>query len=177
MRMTDLKSLMLAGDEVALRRFYGETKPKLLAWVRQRLGNEADIEEVVQDTYLAFIDSLPLYRGKASLWTFLVSIAKHEVADYWRKRYAKKAIMTVPFMDEIYKETLWSAKETEILLEHAYAELLPEERILLVWKYEESKTIREIAALLGVGVKAAESRLFRARKRFQLVYEGVRGEV
>ena len=89
---------LLEGDKQALREFYGETRPKLLSWVKQRVRRREDAEEIVQDTYMAFLDSLPLFRGKSSLWTFLVSIAKHEVGDYWRKKYAKKAILTVPFV-------------------------------------------------------------------------------
>jgi RNA polymerase sigma-70 factor, ECF subfamily len=169
-------NLLQAGDGEDLHQFYQATHAKLLVWMRKRVGDEADLEELVQDTYLAFVDSLPAFRGGSSLWTFLVSIARHEVADYWRKRYAKKVIKTVPFIEGVYAEKLYSAKETAMALEQAYAHLLEEERMLLVWKYEEHKPLKEIAALLGVGLRAAESRLFRARKRFQEAYALV-GEV
>jgi RNA polymerase sigma-70 factor, ECF subfamily len=168
--MKTLHQRLLEGEAKALRRFYQETQPKLVAWMRKRVGIEADLEELVQDTYLAFIDSLPLYRGTSNLWTFLVSIAKHEVADYWRKKYAKKVIATVPFIDQVYQEHLYSAAETACAVEVVMERLLPEERVVLVWKYEEHLTVKEIAERLRVGVKAAESRIYRARKAFQLAY-------
>lgn len=153
------------------RRFYRTTRPRLLAWVLSRVKDEHDAEEVVQDAYLAFIDSLPLYQGKSSLSTFLYSIAKHEVADYWRKKYAKKAILTVPFVDQVYTERLYSADLTAAEIEKVYAQLTAEQRLILVMKYEENKAVSEIAERLKISIKAAESRLFRARNAFKLAFE------
>ena len=95
------------GEKGTLRRFYKETQPKLWQWVVSRVQNEQDADEIVQDSFLNLLDSLPIFQGKSSLWTFLVSIAKHEVYDYWRKKYAKKAILTIPFADHIYTEKLY----------------------------------------------------------------------
>ena len=158
------------GDKRALRRFYQEQAPKLLVWIKSRVKSHEDAQELVHDTFLNLIDSLPLFRGNSSLGTFLVSIAKHEVADYWRKRYAKKAILTVPFMDQVYTERLYSAKEMERAVEKVYSNLLPEERVILIMKYEENKSVQEIAKTLKLSLKATESRLFRARKKFKTTY-------
>jgi RNA polymerase sigma-70 factor, ECF subfamily len=158
-------------NKAELRQFYQETVGKLKTWVGVRVGDERDVEEIVQDSYLAFVDSLPLFRGGSSWWTFLVSIAKHEVADYWRKKYAKKAILTVPFVDQVYTEKLYSSAVTAQEIEKIYQKLLPDERLILIMKYEEGLDLTEIAGKLKISVKAAESRLFRARKAFQLAYE------
>jgi RNA polymerase sigma-70 factor, ECF subfamily len=158
-------------NKTELRQFYQETVGKLKIWVGSRVDDPRDVEEIVQDAYWSFVDSLPLFRGGSSLWTFLVSIAKHEVADYWRKKYAKKAILTVPFVDQVYTEKLYSSAVTASEIENIYQQLLLEERLILVMKYEEGLGLMEIAGKLGISVKAAESRLFRARKAFRLVYE------
>lgn len=169
----DLLRRLLAGERRAFRRFYGATQPRLLRWVLRRVDNVKDGEELVQDTYLALVDSLPLFRGNSSLWTFLVSIARHEVADYWRKRYAKKAILFVPFMDQVYTERLYDAVGVGEAIERVLASLTVEERRLLDWKYDEELGVGEIAKKLGISVKAAESRLFRARRAFQVAYGAI----
>lgn len=158
----------LSGSE--FRQFYKETQPKLVRWLRRRVGEEKDAEELCQDTFISLIDSLPAFRGKSSLWTFLISIARHEVADYWRKRYAKKAILTVPFIDQVYTEKLQGAEVVAEEIERIYHKLLPEERVILIWKYEENLSVAQIATKLKIGIKAAESRLFRARNSFKLAY-------
>jgi RNA polymerase sigma-70 factor, ECF subfamily len=163
-------------DNRQLRVFYKETQPKLKRWLLSRVENEADADEIVQDSYLSLLDSLPLYQGKSSLWTFLVAIAKHEVADYWRKRYAKKAILTIPFADQVYTEKLYSKVQMDLTIQGIYKQLLPHEAQILKWKYEENLEVGEIARRLKISLKAAESRLFRARQAFKAVYVTVYSE-
>jgi len=162
-----LLAKLLAGNKRAFREFYNVTKPRLLKWVESRVDNHKDAEEIVQDSFLSLIESLPVFRGKSSLKTFLTSIARHEIADYWRKKYAKKAILTVPFMDQVYTEKLYSSIETSVEVERVFAKLLPEEELILRLKYEDNLSVGEIAKKIGASVKATESKLFRARKAFQ----------
>ena len=164
---------LLRGDKRAWQRFYRGTSRRLTEWVRNRVKNKQDAEEIVQDSYLSFLDSLPIFRSKSSLYTFLVAIAKHEVMDYWRKKYAKRAIKTVPFVDQVYTEKLYSSTQTAVVIRKVYRKLLPEQARILKMKYEEGMSIKQIAGVLKVTVKAAESRLFRARRAFQLAYEMV----
>jgi RNA polymerase sigma-70 factor (ECF subfamily) len=168
-----LHKRLLAGHKRAFLRFYRQTYGRLLRWVEQRVREREDAEEIVHDTYLSFLDSLPLYRRESSLSTFLYSIARHEIADYWRKRYAKKMILTVPFADQVYSERLYSASALGVVIERVLARLSCEQAKILLLKYEEGRSVKEIARELGVSVKAAESRLFRARKAFQLAYAKV----
>lgn len=168
----DPVSEILGGNKKTFRKFYRETQSKLLAWITREVACHEDAEEIVQDTYLAFLDSLPLYRGTSSLWTFLTAIARHELADYWRKRYAKKAILTIPFADHVYHEKLFSARQVNQVVDKVYAELLPDHAKILKMKYEQGLSIKAIAHDLNLSFKATESRLFRARRAFQLAYEG-----
>ena len=172
----ELLERLKQGDRGAFRTLYDKTRAKLLQWVLAKVENTEDAEELVQDTYLAFLDSLPLFRGDSSLWTFLVAIARHEVADYWRKKYAKRAIQTVPFVSELYTEKLYASVIVSDEIERVSARLLPQEVVILRLKYEEGRSLAEIARQLNISLKAAESRLFRARKAFVVAYETVVGD-
>lgn len=172
----ELRQRILSGDKAVFRAFYAQTKPILVGYIQQRIPSTADAEEIMQDSYLSFLDSLPLFQGNSSLETFLISIAKHEIADYWRKYYAKKAIHTLPFMEQIYKESIYSAAVLAHEIEATYRELHHREAQILRLKYEDGLSIKQIAQKLEISFKAAESRLFRARQSFQLAYETVREE-
>lgn len=163
-------SLILAGNKAAFRRFYHTYHPRLLAYVSSRVKTHQDAEEIVQDSFLGFLDSLPLFSFRSSLWTFLVSITRHEISDYYRKLYAKKAIKYVPFLNQVYSEPLYSMNETRHYFDQALKKISHTEKQLILWKYEEKLSVEEIADKLGTTLKAAESRLFRARKAFQLAY-------
>lgn len=164
---------IIDGDKKEFRRFYKEFKPRLEAYVYARTNNLHDSEEIVQDSFIGFLDSLPLFRGQSSLWTFLVSIARHEIADYFRKKYAKKALQYVPFVDQGFSEDLYSAKEIRLVFNSALKKLVKEDQKLLLWKYDKKLSVKEIAKKLDISVKACESKIFRARKAFQLAYDEV----
>lgn len=159
------------GNKSILAEFYQQTYPKLFAYISSRIDNPKDAEEIIQDTYLSFVDSFPLYRSQSSLYTFLVSIAKHEIADFWRRAYAKKAILTVPYMDQLYTEPLYSSAHLGQTIISAYQKLLPQEVQILKLKYEQGFDLQAIADKLKISFKAAESRLFRARQSFKLAYQ------
>lgn len=166
---------IVKGEKSAFREFYEQTYERLLELTKKKTRSVKDAQEVVHDVYLSFLDSLPVFEGNSSLKTFLYAIWRHEVADYWRKRYAKKAIRIVPFVDQVYTERLYSAKRTAMLIEKVYASIKPWEEKVLKWKYEEGWSVKQIAEEMGWSIKAAESRLFRARQAFQTAYTEVDG--
>lgn len=163
------------GDKSAFEQFYRKTYPRLLAFIVGRVGRRKDGEELAHDTYLSFLDSLPLFQGNSTITTFLYAIARHEVADYFRKRYAKKAILTVPFVDQLYTEKLYNAALLNSELERVFANLSHDQVVILRLKYEEGMPVLAIAKMLSLSMKAAEAKLWRARKAFQAVYLNLYG--
>ena len=67
--------------EECISRFEG----RLLAFVESRLGNRATAEDVVQETFMGFLISLPNYDDTTPLESFLFSIAAHKLTDVLRR--------------------------------------------------------------------------------------------
>src|SRR5947207_15894309 len=63
------------------RRYRG----RLTAYVRRRLKDHASVEDVVQETFIGFSNSLANYDDKRDLQTWLFTIAAHKVTDQLRK--------------------------------------------------------------------------------------------
>lgn len=168
-----LVDLVLGGDRRAVRRLYELAEVRLKVFFKSKAQSLEDAEELVQDTFLHFLDALPLFRFQSSLTTFLMGIARHELMDYWRKKYAKRAIRVVADLDDmansIYDRSLVSDK-LNTALEEAYQQLKPMQVKLLRWKYEEGKSVKQMAGMLGWSLKAVEAQLYRSRKAFQKVY-------
>ena len=165
---------ILSGDEAALRTLYQVITPKLRSYFLSKLDSTQDAEELMQDTLLAFLDALPLFNHQSSVWTFIVGIAKHEVADYYRKRYAKKVIKSMPLLSELYDQQLHSSDETalelRLAIKRVYEQLAPKQKLILQLKYEQGLSITAIARAMGISPKATESLLFRSRLAFQKAY-------
>jgi RNA polymerase sigma-70 factor (ECF subfamily) len=69
-----------AWDEL-FRRYNG----RLAAYVRRRLRDNASVEDVVQETFIGFHNSLPNYDDRRDLQTWLFTIASHKVTDHLRR--------------------------------------------------------------------------------------------
>lgn len=161
---------ILRGERQAFGKFYRKERAGFLGFIAKRVGNFEDAQEIVQDTFLAFLDSLPIFSFRSSLRTFLYSIARHEVADYFRRRYAKRALKFVPLVGEVVDEKLFRSGDLSRRIDRVYGKLLPRYAQVLQLKYEEELSVKEIATKLKLSVKAVESRLFRARAAFQTVF-------
>ncbi len=75
-----------AGDAEAWRQLIERFEGRLLAFVDSRLRDRAASEDVVQETFIGFLTSLPHYDEKRDIEAYLFSIAAHKLTDHLRKQ-------------------------------------------------------------------------------------------
>jgi RNA polymerase sigma factor (sigma-70 family) len=159
------------GDQSAVRTWFAEYQARLLRLVLSKIDSEKDAEELTQEIFLHCLKHLPLFRGESGIWTWMQSIARHEIADYYRKKYAKKALKLLPLQELVTGQGISEAHETSEKVKHVFNQMTDEARELLMMKYLDGKKVAEIAAEVGRSIKAVESELFRARQEFRRLYE------
>lgn len=171
-RQRDLQLLeeLKAGHPQAVQRWFNEYHPKIVRFILSKLDSEKDAEELAQETFIHCLQHLPLFRGDASIMTWMQGIARHEIADYYRKLYAKRAIRALPLNDLIGNTAVNDTHETSDKVKRVFKQLSREYQELLLLKYVDGKKVPEIAQELGRSAKAIESELFRARQAFKLLY-------
>ena len=92
------ESLLVAqirhGKPDAWRQLIDEYEGRLLAFVRSRLGagRGAASEDVVQETFIGFLTSLPNYDARRPLEGWLFSIAAHKLTDHLRREGRRPAV-------------------------------------------------------------------------------------
>jgi len=74
-----------AGEVDAWNELIARFEGRLLAFVETRLRNRAASEDVVQETFIGFLTSLPNYDTARSLESYLFSIAAHKLTDHLRR--------------------------------------------------------------------------------------------
>ena len=74
-----------AGDAEAWRQLIERFEGRLLAFVDSRLRDRAASEDVVQETFIGFLTSLPHYDEKRDMEAYLFSITAHKLTDHLRK--------------------------------------------------------------------------------------------
>jgi len=74
-----------ANDQKAWAELDRRYRGRLTAYVRRRLKDHASVEDVVQETFIGFSNSLVNFDDKRDLQTWLFTIAAHKVTDQLRR--------------------------------------------------------------------------------------------
>ena len=163
-------------NEQAIINFYQNNKKSLLNFILSQIRNKEDAEEVLQDTFLGFLESLRDFREQCSLKTFLFSIAKRKIIDKIRKKGIKKFLFSklpqyfVNNLSPVFFEEELEKEELKRKIEKVFQRLPNDYRLVLRLKYIEGKKVRNIARKLSMRFKATESLIFRARKAFVKIF-------
>ncbi|HUW21178.1 MAG TPA: RNA polymerase sigma factor [Candidatus Bathyarchaeia archaeon] len=169
----------IRGNKKAQGLIYRRYHKRILNYILSRVQSLEDAEEILQETFISAFEALPFYSGRSSWLTWICGIAKHEIADFYRKKKIKTVVFSLfpsleifvskalgPEADLEEKELKRKVLKVLRLLAEGYA------RILRL-KYMQGFSVREIAQKFGETEKAIESRLTRARKAFARIYVNI----
>ena len=166
----DLIKALRRGDKRATKYWFKHFYKRLFAIAVKKVRSEEDAKELIQETFINCLRNLHSFRGKAKLSTWMISILYHEIADYYRKLYAKKAIKVLPLGDFLLNWSISDSHEVSAKVRLILSKMVKEKRELLLLKYVDKKKVKEIAKNLGRTVKSIESDLFRVRTEFKKLY-------
>lgn len=172
---------LLAGDRAAFDALFESYFPRLYRSALARLdGNADEAREIVQITFCRAFERIDSYRGEASLYGWMCQIMRNAMIDRGRKQTRERLCADVEAPDAglvAVLDTLRSvdgqpeaeARRTELvtLIQMTLDHLPTHYGDVLELKYVDELSVNEIAAKLGVGQKAAESLLTRARVAFR----------
>ena len=81
-----------AGDTDAWSDLIARYEGRLLAFVESRLSNRSASEDIVQEAFVGFLNSLPNYDTRRALESYLFSICAYKMTDYLRREGRRPAI-------------------------------------------------------------------------------------
>jgi RNA polymerase sigma-70 factor (ECF subfamily) len=85
-----------AGDADAWYELIARFEGRLLAFVESRTRHRSAAEDLVQETFIGFLTSLPNFDGRRPLEGYLFSIAAHKLIDYLRREGRRPMLPLVP---------------------------------------------------------------------------------
>ena len=172
--MTKADQLLLQrlkqGDDKAVTNWYRQFEPQIFRFICAKVSNLPDAQELTQDTFLHCLQHLPFFRGEASILTWMRQIALRRVASYYRKKYAKKIIRTLPLGKLVLAAPIYGADETSKRVKLVLQEMSAKSVELLKLKYIDQKSVLQIAIQMNKSIKAIESELFRTRLEFKRLW-------
>jgi RNA polymerase sigma-70 factor (ECF subfamily) len=81
-----------SGDGDAWVDLIGRYEGRLLAFVESRLRNRAASEDIVQEAFVGFLNSLPNYDGRRPLESYLFSICAYKLTDHLRREGRRPSV-------------------------------------------------------------------------------------
>lgn len=175
--MSSLIDNVLAGDEKAVVTFYNFYSPRILRFLKNKLPQGEDAQEILNDVFLEAVDSLPTLQKQTNVQAWLYKIASNKTADFYRKRKIKSFLFSqMPYLSIIANEMSqpeFQLEKNKIRdrIEAAFLHIAAHYQQILRMHYEDEMSVKAIAIALSLSNKATESLLYRARQSFIKSYE------
>lgn len=183
---TELVELARQGGENAIRQLIERNNQRLFRAARSVLRNDAEAEDVVQETYVKAFTALAGFRGDASFSTWLTRIALNEAVSRLRRRknnteleVLDQAVSADAGLVSLFPlslaplpaDTEAARSEMRQLLETAIDGLPEGFRTVFVLRDVEGLSTEETAEQLKLKPETVKTRLHRARRMLRLVLE------
>ncbi len=154
-------------------------RPRLRRFIRRRVDNDADVDDILQDVFSELVESYRLMQPVEQVGAWLFRVARNRITDLFRR---KKTVSLATSLqaddaDELLElDDLLPAPDDgpeaeylrELMLEEldaALAELPPEQQAVFVAHELEGKSFKELATETGVSMNTLLS-----RKRYAVLY-------
>ncbi|MEZ5042461.1 MAG: RNA polymerase sigma factor [Saprospiraceae bacterium] len=145
-------------------------------------GNTEISKDLTHDILIKIFINLSKFRGASDFSLWIHSITYNYCMDYLRKKKKMQVEkfevkdFDYPSMDEIELENKILADLKLSQLEILLQELKPEEKIILLMRYQDSMSVKQIAQTLIISESAVKMRLKRSRDRLAELLKDPRNE-
>lgn len=155
--MEDFENLLEYG-RIAVERF-----------VRYRINEQADAEDVLQEVYLTAYEKYPQLKHHAAFKAWILRIAQNKCNDYFRK---KAALFEIP-IEEMGEQALCESRHGVSVVDIVQETLSllgdQDKQMLYLFFWKEMRQ-SEIADLLNIPLGTVKSRLHKAKQNFKNNY-------
>lgn len=165
-----------AGDQGAFAEVYNAFFPRVYAFIYKRIGDQAEAEDLTQETFVQLYRSFESYQGRSSLLTWTFGIAHNVCSRFYR--HCSRWMVGPKDARELEDHPSDAAIESRIDATHVLErcdEVLeagrrPAHQEIFRLRYAESQSIRSIAKQVGKSSEAVKVSLRRSRN---LLADGV----
>jgi RNA polymerase sigma-70 factor (ECF subfamily) len=181
---SDLLEGIRRSSEADFNLLYERYFQRVYGFAYSRLGNRADAEEVVQETFTAVFRSVDSFRGQSSLLSWIYGIARNTINNHLRRAKTEGLRLQRAELElqDCWSSSLGSCTPEDHLNLQRGAEVINERLASLaswqaevfVLRHQENLPIDEIARRMSRSNDAVRSSLYRVKR---LLVEAVSSEV
>ena len=139
--------------------------------------NNQEAEDLAQDVFLKLFVKLQTFKGKSKFSTWLYAFTYNHCVNYVNRNNSKK-IEKQSVDSEYIGDTFYEPEEDDSTinllkvekLKEALEKISPEEKMILLLKYQDLLSIKELKDVFDIGESAVKMRLKRAKEKLVNVY-------
>lgn len=166
---------MAKGELGALGVLFDRHHEPLRQFLLRATPNAADVDDIVQETFLTANHAAGSFDGRASALPFLIGISvqliRRRKRTFSRLRALYDAFAATPTTPKPNPEDRLHQAQEEALLQSAISRLSEEKRLVLVMVEYNGMTGVEVAGILGIPVGTIWRRLHEARAELRYILE------
>lgn len=176
----ELVERLKAGDQAAYAQLVDENAGRIYRLALRMMGNEADAEDVLQETFLSAFKAIDRFEARSSLSTWLYRIASNAALMRLRRKEPEQVSVDEPlerddgdlmprqFFDFccLPEDDLLRVEAREEMM-RAVEDLSPTLKSVFVLRDIEGLSTEETAVALDLSISAVKSRLMRARLKLR----------
>ena len=165
-----------AGDQAAFRQILERHQSKVFSIIYGIVRNRNDAEDIAQQVFTKVYFSIKAFDLRSSLLTWIYKITVNECYDYLRKQKVRRLVYESDLSEEetrglgnMENPRARPGVDERLMKRDYLAKLLmkvpEEERMLLIEKEVQGRTVEELAAATGLNENTIKVKLFRARQK------------
>ena len=156
-----------AGERVAQRELFTQVKQAVHRTLFRILGSNRDVEDLLQEAFLAIFRSIDSFRGESNLNTWCCTITTRVAWAYIEKR--RPASASLDLVPEVAAsdpdaERIVQARQAAQRLYAALEKIDPKMRIAFALAVIDGRSLAEVAEMTDSSVVAVKTRVWRARR-------------
>jgi RNA polymerase sigma-70 factor (ECF subfamily) len=156
------------GDQLAMRTLFCRHRVALYRWLLRLVHDENLADDLLSDVFLDVWRQAATFEARSSVSTWLLAIARYKALSARRRRtdaeLDEATVSTVPDIADDPEVALQKKNQAEALRQ-SLPRLSPEHREVIDLAYYHSKSVKEIAEIVGINEATVKTRMFYARKR------------
>jgi len=141
--------------------------------------SQKEAEDLTQDVFLMLFVKLGSFKGKSKFSTWLYSFTYNFCINYVNRDKGRKISDKASNIDDSEYKLSVEVTDESLLdlqvekLKQALELIAPEEKTLLLLKYQDGVSIKELASIMELGSSAVKMRLKRAKARVIETYNSL----
>lgn len=171
-----LKTQNVAYFDILYKRYSGKIFGKCISLLK----DEEDAEDSVQEIFMKILLNLAKFSGRSRFSTWIYSITYNYCIDRIRRRKKDPSYLVEDMSNHDVPEDVNDAflLEMEIgRLKNVLEEIPVKDKSVLLMKYQDEMSIKEIGETLDKSESAIKMKIKRAKQKFKKVYKEIYKEV